>query len=159
MECLTYDREQLLAFYDSPAEHWVHLRTTNPIESTFATVRFRQRRTKGLRQPRTVVDDGVHAGAAGRTPPAPAESEVIVHVLEGWKFQGEVLVSTYQLKRSPKRNCRWSWAALVMRPKSERFAFGLSKCGVLLRLNASARNCRLRPSRTGKLRRCRGRRW
>ena len=45
--CLTKDREVLLAFYDFPAEHWVHLRTTNPIESTFATVRLRQRRTKG----------------------------------------------------------------------------------------------------------------
>lgn len=47
VECLTKDREVLLAFYDFPAEHWVHLRTTNPIESTFATVRLRQRRTKG----------------------------------------------------------------------------------------------------------------
>ena len=37
----------LLRFYDFPAEHWVHLRTTNPIESTFATVRLRHRRTKG----------------------------------------------------------------------------------------------------------------
>jgi transposase-like protein len=37
----------LLAFYDYPAEHWIHLRTTNPIESTFATVRRRQRVTKG----------------------------------------------------------------------------------------------------------------
>jgi transposase-like protein len=37
----------LLAFYDYPAEHWVHLRTTNPIESTFATVRLRTRVTKG----------------------------------------------------------------------------------------------------------------
>jgi hypothetical protein len=37
----------LLEFYDYPAEHWVHLRTTNPIESTFATVRLRQRVTKG----------------------------------------------------------------------------------------------------------------
>ena len=46
-ECLTKDREVLLAFYDFPAENWVHLRTTNPIESTFATVRLRQRRTKG----------------------------------------------------------------------------------------------------------------
>ncbi|HEX2807034.1 MAG TPA: IS256 family transposase, partial [Kineosporiaceae bacterium] len=36
-----------LAFYDYPAEHWIHLRTTNPIESTFATVRLRQRVTKG----------------------------------------------------------------------------------------------------------------
>ena len=41
------DVEPLLAFYDFPAEHWVHLRTTNPIESTFATIRLRHRRTKG----------------------------------------------------------------------------------------------------------------
>ena len=46
-ECFTKDRAELLAFYDFPAEHWLHLRTTNPIESTFATVRLRHRRTKG----------------------------------------------------------------------------------------------------------------
>lgn len=46
-ECLAKDREELLAFYDFPAEHWKHLRTTNPIESTFATIRLRHRRTKG----------------------------------------------------------------------------------------------------------------
>ncbi len=45
--CLSKDREALLAFYDFPAEHWGHLRTTNPIESTFATVRLRTVRTKG----------------------------------------------------------------------------------------------------------------
>jgi transposase-like protein len=44
---ITDDVEQLLAFYDYPAEHWVHLRTTNPIESTFATVRHRTKVTKG----------------------------------------------------------------------------------------------------------------
>jgi transposase-like protein len=47
IECLAKDRDVLLSFYDFPAEHWVHLRTTNPIESTFATVRLRTRRTKG----------------------------------------------------------------------------------------------------------------
>jgi len=47
VECLRKDRDVLLAFYDFPAEHWVHIRTTNPIESTFATVRLRHRRTKG----------------------------------------------------------------------------------------------------------------
>jgi len=47
VECLTKDRDVLLTFYDFPAEHWVHLRTTNPIESTFATVRLRTKRTKG----------------------------------------------------------------------------------------------------------------
>jgi transposase-like protein len=44
---ITDDLDVLLEFYDYPAEHWVHLRTTNPIESTFATVRLRQRVTKG----------------------------------------------------------------------------------------------------------------
>ena len=47
VECLLKDRDVLLTFYDFPAEHWVHLRTTNPIESTFATVRLRTARTKG----------------------------------------------------------------------------------------------------------------
>jgi putative transposase len=45
--CLVKDQEVLLTFYDFPAEHWIHLRTTNPIESTFATVRLRTVRTKG----------------------------------------------------------------------------------------------------------------
>jgi putative transposase len=47
VECLLKDRDVLLRFYEFPAEHWVHLRTTNPIESTFATVRLRTARTKG----------------------------------------------------------------------------------------------------------------
>jgi transposase-like protein len=46
-KCLEKDKEQLFTFYDFPAEHWGHLRTTNPIESTFATVRLRTVRTKG----------------------------------------------------------------------------------------------------------------
>jgi transposase-like protein len=46
-KCLLKDRDVLLTFYDFPAEHWIHLRTTNPIESTFATIRLRHRRTKG----------------------------------------------------------------------------------------------------------------
>lgn len=46
-ECLQKDRDALLAFYDFPAEHWAHIRTTNPIESTFATVRLRTDETKG----------------------------------------------------------------------------------------------------------------
>ncbi|MHC2608546.1 transposase-like protein [Bradyrhizobium liaoningense] len=47
VECLTKDRDAMLAFYEFPAEHWDHLRTTNPIESVFATVRHRTVRTKG----------------------------------------------------------------------------------------------------------------
>jgi transposase-like protein len=45
-ECLRKDREDLLAFYDFPAVHWIHIRTTNPIESTFSTVRLRTRKTR-----------------------------------------------------------------------------------------------------------------
>jgi transposase-like protein len=47
VQCLVKDRDVLLTFYEFPAEHWVHLRTTNPLESTFATVRLRTKRTKG----------------------------------------------------------------------------------------------------------------
>ena len=46
-QCLEKDKEVLFTFYDFPAQHWPHLRTTNPIESTFATVRLRTHRTKG----------------------------------------------------------------------------------------------------------------
>jgi putative transposase len=46
-ECLAKDRDPLLTFFDFPAEHWLHLRTTNPIESTFATVRLRTSKTRG----------------------------------------------------------------------------------------------------------------
>jgi transposase-like protein len=51
--CLTKDTEALLAFYDFPAEHWDHLRTSNPIESVFATVRHRTVRTKGALSQKT----------------------------------------------------------------------------------------------------------
>ena len=53
--CLEKDRDVLLAFYDFPAEHWKHLRTTNPIESTFATVRLRTTKTKGCLSRRTAM--------------------------------------------------------------------------------------------------------
>ena len=46
MDCLEKDKDRLLAFYDFPAEHWIHIRTTNPIESVFATVRLRSDKTK-----------------------------------------------------------------------------------------------------------------
>ena len=53
--CLAKDREALLAFYDFPAEHWKHLRTSNPIESSFATVRHRTVRAKGCLSNRTAL--------------------------------------------------------------------------------------------------------
>ena len=54
-DCLDKDRDALLAFYDFPAEHWKHLRTTNPIESTFATVRHRTIRSKGCLSNKTAL--------------------------------------------------------------------------------------------------------
>src|SRR5580700_94287 len=57
-ECLAKDRQALLAFYDFPAEHWKHLRTSNPIESTFATVRHRTIRSKGCLSNKTALAMG-----------------------------------------------------------------------------------------------------
>lgn len=54
-ECLIKDREEMLAFFNFPAEHWKHLRTTNPIESTFATVRLRTHKTKGCLSRKTAL--------------------------------------------------------------------------------------------------------
>ena len=55
VECLIKDRDALLAFYDFPAEHWKHLRTTNVIESSFATIRHRTVRSKGCLSNKTAL--------------------------------------------------------------------------------------------------------
>ena len=55
VKCLTKDRADLLAFYNFPVEHWKHIRTSNPIESTFATVRHRTNRTKGCLSRQTAL--------------------------------------------------------------------------------------------------------
>ena len=55
VECLIKDRDALLAFYEFPAEHWKHLRTTNVIESSFATVRHRTVRSKGCLSNKTAL--------------------------------------------------------------------------------------------------------
>lgn len=55
VKCLAKDREELLAFYDFPAEQWPHLRTTNPIESTFATIRLRTGKTRGCLSRETML--------------------------------------------------------------------------------------------------------
>ena len=54
-ECLEKDQEQMLAFYDFPAAHWIHIRTSNPIESTFATVRLRTAKTRGCVSRTTIL--------------------------------------------------------------------------------------------------------
>ena len=54
-ECLVKDKDEMLAFYDFPAEHWAHIRTTNPIESLFATVRLRTNKTKSCGSRKTTL--------------------------------------------------------------------------------------------------------
>lgn len=55
MECLFKDKEEMLAFYDFPAEHWIHIRTTNPIESAFSTVRLRTKKSRNCGSRDTVL--------------------------------------------------------------------------------------------------------
>jgi transposase-like protein len=55
MECLEKDKDTMLAFYDFPAVHWQHIRTSNPIESTFATVRLRTAKTRGCVARHTIL--------------------------------------------------------------------------------------------------------
>lgn len=55
MQCLLKDKDQMLAFYDFPAAHWQHIRTSNPIESTFATVRLRTSKTRGCVSRQTIL--------------------------------------------------------------------------------------------------------
>ena len=86
-ECLRKDRAVLLTFYDFPAEHWAHLRTTNPIESTFATIRLRHRRTKGSGTRRTSLAMMFKlAESASKKWRRLRGYEQIVHVIHGRQF-------------------------------------------------------------------------
>jgi len=66
-ECLAKDRASLLAFYDFPAEHWIHIRTSNPIESAFATIRHRTDRTKGCVSRATLLGLVYRLGMSAQT--------------------------------------------------------------------------------------------
>ena len=91
-ECLAKDRDVLLAFYDFPAEHWKHLRTTNPIESTFATIRLRHRRTKGSGSRRASLTMMFKlAQSAQKGWRRLNGHQHITHLLEGKKFIDGVL--------------------------------------------------------------------
>ena len=93
-ECLSKDRDSLLTFYDFPALHWQHLRTTNPIESTFATVRLRTSKTRGC-----VSRGGMLAMVFKLTKAAEQKwyklkgSEFLVQVIQGVRFKDGVLVN------------------------------------------------------------------
>jgi putative transposase len=66
-ECLNKDKEALLTFYDFPDEHWIHLRTTKPIESTFSTVRLRTAKTRRCVSRASIPVDGVQASQECQT--------------------------------------------------------------------------------------------
>jgi transposase-like protein len=90
--CLRKDREELLTFYDFPAEHWAHLRTTNPIESTFATIRLRHRKTKGNGTRRTSLTMMYKlAQSASKKWKRLRGSKMITLVLEGRSFKDGIL--------------------------------------------------------------------
>jgi len=90
---ITNDLDVLLAFYDLPGEHWIHLRTTNPIESTFATVRLQQRVTKGpclraagIAMAFKLIDSAQHRWRAVNS------AHLVALVRAGAKFENGVLV-------------------------------------------------------------------
>lgn len=92
VECLTKDKDKLFTFYDFPATHWIHIRTTNPIESTFATVRHRSRRTKNCGS-RTTTFTMVYKliSEAQKTWHKIKGYKMILKVLEGVKFVDGVM--------------------------------------------------------------------
>jgi transposase-like protein len=93
--CLIKDREVLLAFYDFPAEHWDHLRSSNPIESVFATVRHRTVRTKGaLSQETARLMVFKLVMAAARTWRRLKGENQLPKVIEGVTFKDGVEVTT-----------------------------------------------------------------
>ena len=97
-ECLAKDRAALLAFYDFPAEHWIHIRSSNVIESSFATIRHRTDRTKGC-----LTRDGMLAmiyklgQSAERSWRRLRGFEWLAKVVEGAKFSDGV-----EVKKEPR---------------------------------------------------------
>ena len=86
-KCLEKDRDVLLTFYDFPAEHWRHIRTTNPIESTFATVRLRTAKVRGCFSSKTVVTMAFKlCQSAQKRWQRLHRSEKLAEVIEGVKF-------------------------------------------------------------------------
>ena len=93
MGCLVKDKEDLFTFYNFPAIRWIHIRTTNPIESTFATVRLRATKTKGCgSRVATLIMVFKLALEASKTWKRLQGHPFILHVLENKKFiDGELV--------------------------------------------------------------------
>jgi transposase-like protein len=94
-ECLEKDRQELLAFYDFPAAHWQHIRTTNPIESTFATVRLRTRKTRGCVSRQTILALVFQLGQSARKRWRRLRGfKHLADVMDGVKFENGVRADT-----------------------------------------------------------------
>ena len=99
--CLVKDRDALLTFYDFPAEHWDHLRTSNPIESVFATVRHRTVRTKGaLSQETARLMVFKLVMAAARTWRRLKGENQLPKVIDGVRFEDGIEVTTRDAKNA-----------------------------------------------------------
>ncbi len=99
-ECLNKDKEALLTFYDFPAEHWIHLRTTNPIESTFATVRLRTAKTRGCVSRASILSMVFKlAKSAEQRWLLLRGSELITRVIAGVQFKNGVITETENHQR------------------------------------------------------------
>lgn len=87
VNCLTKDKDRLFTFYDFPAAHWRHIRSTNPIESTFATIRLRTAKTKGMATRITTLTMVWKLGMeAEKTWIRIHKHKALIHVMEGKKF-------------------------------------------------------------------------
>ena len=93
--CLGKDRETLLAFYDFPAAHWQHIRTSNPIESTFATVRLRTNKTRGCVSRQTILSMVFQLGQSAQKRWRRLRGfKHLADVIRGVKFENGVRVDT-----------------------------------------------------------------
>lgn len=100
-ECLEKDRVALLSFYDFPAEHWVHIRTSNPIESTFATVRLRTARTRGCVSRTTILTMVYRLGLSAEKGWKKLRGyRRLADVIDGVKFIDGVDENTFTSQRS-----------------------------------------------------------
>lgn len=99
-ECLNKDKDALLTFYDFPAEHWIHLRTTNPIESTFATVRLRTAKTRGCVSRASILSMVFKlARSAEQRWLLLRGAELITRVIAGVQFKNGVITETENHQR------------------------------------------------------------
>ena len=91
--CLAKDQDAMLTFYDFPAEHWIHLRTTNPIESTFATVRLRTVKSRGCGSRASILSTVFKlAQSAEQRWQKLRGAEIIAKVITGVQFRNGVEV-------------------------------------------------------------------